>query len=96
MRWLIRIGVLLVVLVGLSAGRVLPGRAGYWVGGLLLGAGAAFLYARMRDVSIRQVADIGRMVDEFSSFARMPTPQMQFADIAEAAKRVTVLVRCNR
>lgn len=31
LRWLIRIGVLLVVLVGLSAGRVLPGRAGYWL-----------------------------------------------------------------
>ncbi len=28
------------------------------------------------DTIIRQVTDIGRMVDEFSAFARMPTPEM--------------------
>ncbi|WP_156823487.1 sensor histidine kinase [Woodsholea maritima] len=35
------------------------------------------------DTIIRQVSDIGRMVDEFSSFARMPTPQIAPSDITE-------------
>ncbi len=33
------------------------------------------------DTIIRQVADIGRMVDEFSSFARMPEPQFLVENI---------------
>ncbi len=32
------------------------------------------VFAQCTDTIIRQVGDIGRMVDEFSSFARMPTP----------------------
>lgn len=35
------------------------------------------------DTIVRQVSDIGRMVDEFSSFARMPAPQMEPADLTE-------------
>src|SRR5205085_5340544 len=32
-------------------------------------------FDRCTDTIVRQVGDIGRMVDEFSSFARMPAPQ---------------------
>ena len=35
------------------------------------------------DTIIRQVGDIGRMVDEFSAFARMPTPKFGSHDPAE-------------
>ena len=40
---------------------------------------------------VRQVGDIGRMVDEFSSFARMPKPVMVVGDLAEAAKEALFL-----
>lgn len=33
------------------------------------------------DTIIRQVGDIGRMVDEFSAFARMPKPEMSLGDL---------------
>ncbi len=42
---------------------------------------------------IRQVGDIGRMVDEFSSFARMPQPVMREEDIAELIKHAVFLQR---
>jgi two-component system nitrogen regulation sensor histidine kinase NtrY len=42
---------------------------------------------------IRQVSDIGRMVDEFSSFARMPQPVMRVEDIGELVKHATFLQR---
>ncbi|WP_395648288.1 ATP-binding protein [Terricaulis sp.] len=45
-------------------------------------------FAKCTDTILRQVADIGRMVDEFSSFARMPAPQMKFTDMAEVARNV--------
>jgi len=50
-------------------------------------------FIKCTDTILRQVADIGRMVDEFSSFARMPTPQMQFADIAEVARNTVFAQR---
>ena len=37
------------------------------------------------DTIIRQVGDIGRMVDEFSSFARMPAPVMRRENAGEIA-----------
>jgi len=40
-------------------------------------------FQRCTDTILRQVADIGRMVDEFSGFARMPTPRFEPADLAE-------------
>lgn len=43
-------------------------------------------FLKCTDTILRQVADIGRMVDEFSSFARMPTPRMAFADMSEVAR----------
>lgn len=45
-------------------------------------------FERCTDTIQRQVADIGRMVDEFSAFARMPTPRMAFADMSEVASAV--------
>jgi two-component system nitrogen regulation sensor histidine kinase NtrY len=38
------------------------------------------------DTIIRQVGDIGRMVDEFSSFARMPAPVMANSDFSQIVK----------
>ncbi|HRO02926.1 MAG TPA: PAS domain-containing sensor histidine kinase, partial [Terricaulis sp.] len=43
-------------------------------------------FQRCTDTILRQVTDIGRMVDEFSAFARMPTPIMAFADMSEIAR----------
>jgi two-component system, NtrC family, nitrogen regulation sensor histidine kinase NtrY len=50
-------------------------------------------FIKCTDTILRQVADIGRMVDEFSSFARMPTPQMHFTDIAEVARNTVFAQR---
>jgi two-component system nitrogen regulation sensor histidine kinase NtrY len=41
------------------------------------------VFQRCTDTILRQVADIGRMVDEFSAFARMPIPRMGAADLTE-------------
>jgi len=43
-------------------------------------------FQKCTDTILRQVADIGRMVDEFASFARMPTPRMAFADMSDIAR----------
>jgi two-component system nitrogen regulation sensor histidine kinase NtrY len=40
-------------------------------------------FDRCTDTIIRQVGDIGRMVDEFSAFARMPAPKFAEHDAAE-------------
>jgi two-component system nitrogen regulation sensor histidine kinase NtrY len=40
-------------------------------------------FDRCTDTIIRQVGDIGRMVDEFSAFARMPAPVFTESDAAE-------------
>src|SRR3546814_17628485 len=40
-------------------------------------------FERMTETIVRQVGDIGRMVDEFSAFARMPKPVSQDAVIGE-------------
>jgi two-component system nitrogen regulation sensor histidine kinase NtrY len=40
---------------------------------------------------IRHVEDIGRMVDEFSAFARMPVPVMKQHDIRETARQTLFL-----
>ncbi|MES1197171.1 MAG: PAS domain-containing sensor histidine kinase [Pseudomonadota bacterium] len=45
-------------------------------------------FQKCTDTILRQVADIGRMVDEFSSLARMPTPRMAFADMSDIARSV--------
>jgi two-component system, NtrC family, nitrogen regulation sensor histidine kinase NtrY len=43
-------------------------------------------FRRCTETILRQVSDIGRMVDEFSAFARMPTPRMEPADLADLAR----------
>jgi two-component system nitrogen regulation sensor histidine kinase NtrY len=40
-------------------------------------------FDRCTETIVRQVGDIGRMVDEFSAFARMPAPQPSEQDAAE-------------
>lgn len=45
------------------------------------------------DTIVRQVDDIGRMVDEFSSFARMPAPAMRNQDIVDIARQSLFLQR---
>jgi two-component system nitrogen regulation sensor histidine kinase NtrY len=42
---------------------------------------------------VRQVDDIKRMVDEFSSFARMPKPTMGEDDIAETVRQAVFMMR---
>ena len=51
------------------------------------------IFRQCTDTIIRQVGDIGRMVDEFSSFARMPTPQMRRENAAELALQAIFLQR---
>ncbi len=45
------------------------------------------------DTIVRQVGDIGRMVDEFSAFARMPQPVIKPEDLAQAVREGLVLQR---
>lgn len=45
---------------------------------------------------VRQVGDIGRMVDEFSSFARMPAPQMRDENVVELVRQTIFLQRNAR
>lgn len=45
------------------------------------------------DTIIRQVGDIGRMVDEFSNFARMPAPIMTDVDLADLCRQQVFLQR---
>jgi len=48
-------------------------------------------FAACTDTIIRQVGDIGRLVDEFSSFARMPAPVMKLEDLIDICRASTVL-----
>ena len=43
------------------------------------------------DTIVRQVGDIGRLVDEFSSFARMPAPVLRPEDLVELARQAAFL-----
>ena len=45
------------------------------------------------DTIIRHVEDIGRMVDEFSSFARMPAPVLKSEDLTAIVEQALVLER---
>ena len=50
-------------------------------------------FDRCTDTIIRQVGDIGRMVDEFSAFARMPTPKFAHEDGAELLRQAVFAQR---
>ncbi len=51
------------------------------------------VFEQCTNTIIRQVGDLGRMVDEFSSFARMPTAVMALEDLSELAKEAVFLQR---
>ncbi len=51
------------------------------------------VFEQCTETIIRQVGDIGRMVDEFSSFARMPKAAPEMMNLAEVVKDATVLQR---
>ena len=51
------------------------------------------VFDRCTDTIIRQVGDIGRMVDEFSSFARMPAPRFSVENPAELLREAVFAQR---
>ena len=51
------------------------------------------IFDQCTDTIIRQVDDIKRMVDEFSSFARMPKPLPEVDDVASVIRQVLFLMR---
>ena len=53
-------------------------------------------FDRLNDTIIRQVGDIGRMVDEFSSFARMPAPNFSEEEAAELVRATVFSQRVAR
>lgn len=54
------------------------------------------VFDQCTETIIRQVGDIGRMVDEFSAFARMPKPDMKLLDLREALREASFLVEVSR
>ncbi len=53
------------------------------------------IFAQCTDTIVRQVEDIGRMVDEFSSFARMPKARPEEQDLVQAIKEALLLQRVS-
>ena len=53
-------------------------------------------FAQCADTIVRHVGDIGRMVDEFSAFARMPQPVLRPEDVGRIAREALVLQRSAR
>jgi two-component system, NtrC family, nitrogen regulation sensor histidine kinase NtrY len=51
------------------------------------------IFDQCTDTIIRQVDDIRRMVDEFSSFARMPKPQPEREDMVETLRQTLFMMR---
>ncbi|MBR0555620.1 PAS domain-containing sensor histidine kinase [Ciceribacter sp. L1K23] len=49
------------------------------------------VFDQCTDTIVRQVEDIGRMVDEFSAFARMPKPTKQKSDLRDIVKDAVFL-----
>ena len=50
-------------------------------------------FEKLTDTIVRQVGDIKTMVDEFASFARIPKPEIESADIREAVQEPVILFR---
>jgi two-component system nitrogen regulation sensor histidine kinase NtrY len=50
-------------------------------------------FTQCADTIVRHVGDIGRMVDEFSTFARMPAPAMREESLERIAREAMVLQR---
>lgn len=53
------------------------------------------VFEQCTDTIIRQVGDIGRMIDEFSSFARMPKALLEPGDLGAVVKEATILQRVS-
>jgi two-component system nitrogen regulation sensor histidine kinase NtrY len=53
-------------------------------------------FAQCADTIVRHVGDIGRMVDEFSAFARMPLPVLRPEDVGRIAREALILQRSAR
>jgi two-component system, NtrC family, nitrogen regulation sensor histidine kinase NtrY len=53
------------------------------------------VFEQCTDTIIRQVGDLGRIVDEFSSFARMPKALPEDNDLVETVRDATVLQRVS-
>jgi two-component system nitrogen regulation sensor histidine kinase NtrY len=51
------------------------------------------VFDQCTDTIVRQVDDIKRMVDEFSSFARMPKPRMGEEDVVDTIRQVVFMMR---
>jgi len=51
------------------------------------------VFAACTDTIVRQVGDIRQMVDEFSAFARMPTPVMQPENLEQIVQQAVLLQR---
>lgn len=51
------------------------------------------IFDQCTDTIIRQVDDIKRMVDEFSSFARMPKPTMNAEDVGDTVRQIVFMMR---
>ena len=51
------------------------------------------VFEQCTDTIIRQVGDIGRMVDEFSAFAKTPKPVVETHNLADIARQVVFLMR---
>ncbi len=51
------------------------------------------IFDQCTDTIVRQVDDIKRMVDEFSSFARMPKPAMGREDVADTVRQIAFMMK---
>ena len=54
------------------------------------------VFDQCTDTIIRQVGDIGRMVDEFSAFARMPKPTIVTGNLAETIREAVFLISVSQ
>jgi two-component system, NtrC family, nitrogen regulation sensor histidine kinase NtrY len=54
------------------------------------------VFEQCTDTIIRQVSDIGKMVDEFSAFARMPKPVMEVHDVRDIVREAVFLFQVSR
>jgi two-component system nitrogen regulation sensor histidine kinase NtrY len=53
------------------------------------------IFDRCTDTIVRHVGDIGRMVDEFSSFARMPKPVFEKNDVGDIVREAVILFQMS-
>ncbi len=53
-------------------------------------------FTQCADTIVRHVGDIGRMVDEFSAFARMPQPSIKLEDVGRIAREAFILQKAAR